>query len=188
MLQEIASKKDKMILPTGHQLKDLIASIEPRCQQIGFIEEVISYQRSLRQIADVRGLASEHHRCLPDSEGIHQLVGALRQLFRVVASTTAKISIQALDLIRFSNYKQFNHHIPIKQLAFHKAKRPAIGDKLLDLRLSPFQSARSVSEVMNTIFFRDTTEHIKLQAPPDGRAVFPLPRVIQHLKRLEKRV
>lgn len=90
-----ASATDKRLLPTTHQIKGLLTSLEPRCHTAGFVDDVIRWQ-SVLKLADVRETEAEiqYSTSLPTSEGLQQLVDGFRQLARVGETSVTKVSIR----------------------------------------------------------------------------------------------
>lgn len=96
-----SSAKDKTLLPTVRQIRDLTASIEPRCCRASLAEDVVGWQGLLNRITPEPPLnifplsRTIRH---PGHESIQSLADALRQLRRVgnadVTSVTVKTEAQ----------------------------------------------------------------------------------------------
>ena len=95
MLKNSAS--DRTLLPTSRQLKDLLASLEHRCQQARFMDSVIGWHKVLIDSGKLpskpRYIVHEVH--APSKEGMDALINAFRQLSRIGESTVTKITIKA---------------------------------------------------------------------------------------------
>jgi hypothetical protein len=92
-----SSVADKTLLPTVKQLKDLLASLENRCQLSGFVDSVIGWQMLLSQIESVKDddyknwtRGSQH----PPLKGVEDLVDVFRQLFRLGESSVVKATVK----------------------------------------------------------------------------------------------
>jgi hypothetical protein len=91
------SARDKRLLPTSRQIKDLLASLESRCHFSGFMDSVLSWQSKLRdwefgqrEIPEIMERSSWY----PTSDGLEKLVDAFRQLRRIGDTSVTRVSIR----------------------------------------------------------------------------------------------
>ena len=92
------SAVDAQLLPTTRQLKGLLASLLPRCNQSGFMNDVLATQKSICEWKIKQGESPETVECsswFPDPKGMEMLVDAFRQLCRIGATSVTQISIRA---------------------------------------------------------------------------------------------
>ena len=107
MLESSASDQD--ILPTVLQLKELLASVEPRCQRSGFAEEIVGWQMMLR---NALGISEDNYArpntCFPSPGAIAEVVDTFRRLHRIgdstVESATFGVRRTAPWLIAFTKW------------------------------------------------------------------------------------
>ncbi|KAL8872044.1 MAG: hypothetical protein Q9174_002258 [Haloplaca sp. 1 TL-2023] len=88
---------DTRLLPTTRQLKDMLARLQPRCIQSGFMNDVLAAQKSIREWEIKQGETPErveYSSWLPDPKGMEMLVDAFRQLCRIGATSVTQISIR----------------------------------------------------------------------------------------------
>ena len=83
----VASAKDKSLVPTAFQLKDLLDVLEPRLNQAGFLTDVLGWKEwwvKTMEISDQErvNLISSGE-TFPNAEGLHKIVTALRDACRV---------------------------------------------------------------------------------------------------------
>jgi hypothetical protein len=99
-----SSASDLTMLPTVRQLKDLLASLQPRSYRAGFSESVVGWQMILQNEAVPCILADEGHlgdpsrflfKSAPSPEMVIQLVDVLRQVARIGESTITGATIKA---------------------------------------------------------------------------------------------
>jgi len=92
-----SSAADTTLLPTARQLKDLLASLEARCQLCGFADTVVGWYIMLRQLPrleDEQRWRLKISESVPSPEGLEKLVEAFRQLNRLGQSTITRATIK----------------------------------------------------------------------------------------------
>ncbi|KAH6963314.1 hypothetical protein DER45DRAFT_104508 [Fusarium avenaceum] len=98
-----SSASDLTMLPTARQLKDLLASLQPRSYRAGFSESVVGWQIMLQKEAMPRILTDEGHsggpssflfKSAPSPEMVVKLVDVLRMVARIGESTTTGATIK----------------------------------------------------------------------------------------------
>ncbi|KAF4991856.1 hypothetical protein FGRMN_7574 [Fusarium graminum] len=90
----VATASDKTLVPTVRQVKDLLTSIEPRCHHSGFTDEVIGWHLLLSRHPGVEDYWIQDDPCIPDSEGLANMIDALRQLNRIGTVDVEKLSLR----------------------------------------------------------------------------------------------
>lgn len=91
------SASDRRLLPKNSQVKQLLASIEPRCHRADFLNFALDWQRRLQDIGLLLGDSPsplQNTSWYPTVDGLEQLVSAFRSLQRVGKPTVTKVSIQ----------------------------------------------------------------------------------------------
>ena len=90
-----SSAEDKTLLPSARQLKDLLESLEHRCQLSSFADNVLGWSiflgRAFREVEGYPGWFIDH----PSDKAIGSIVEAFRQLSRVGQSTVKTATITA---------------------------------------------------------------------------------------------
>ena len=92
-----SSAVDKTLLPTTIQLRDLLASLEPRMHRSGFADDVVGWYLMLSDVSDMRTerrpLASDGGYS-PSMEAVQNLVDCFRELHRIGGATAIKATIR----------------------------------------------------------------------------------------------
>lgn len=95
----VNSAADKTLIPTARQLKDLLASLEPRCVRSGFAESVLGYHTFLTKSQALSGTQAQNlwRGCTlyPEPAGIAMLIDAFRQLSSVGGARQISIKTTA---------------------------------------------------------------------------------------------
>ncbi|KAF5672510.1 hypothetical protein FHETE_3644 [Fusarium heterosporum] len=93
----VGTASDKTLVPTVRQVKDLLNSIEPRCHHSGFTDEVIGWHLLLARHPALQGYLIENEPCIPNGQGLANMVDALRQLSRIGAADVTKLSVRTWE-------------------------------------------------------------------------------------------
>lgn len=95
-----STAKDKTLLPTARQVRDLLTSIEPRCHRSGFAEDVAGWQLLLGQHPELAFMRSDLENIpiySPGGAGLKNLVDALRQLNRLGSADITKVTVRTVQ-------------------------------------------------------------------------------------------
>jgi hypothetical protein len=103
-----SSAADKTLLPTARQLKDILASLSPRCQLSRFPDNVLGWEvffgkalsartgyRSWSATYQDRYEEQQQYVKHPSEKGVKDLVEAFRQLARLGESTVTKVTVES---------------------------------------------------------------------------------------------
>ena len=87
-----SSAADKTLLPTTIQLRDLLASLEPRMHRSGFVDDVVGWYLMLSDISGMRtGREGDYS---PSMKTVQNLVDCFRELHRIGSATAIKATIR----------------------------------------------------------------------------------------------
>lgn len=92
-----STAKDKTLLPTARQVRELLESIEPRCSRASMMDDVLGWDKLFRDnsVSESEKRTWENWEgSHPDGTGIAGLVDALRQLRRIGNEDTDRITIR----------------------------------------------------------------------------------------------
>ncbi|KAI5460529.1 hypothetical protein BGZ63DRAFT_454790 [Mariannaea sp. PMI_226] len=94
----VCTAKDKTLVPTVRQVKDLLVSIEPRCHRAGFADDAFGWELLLARHPMLRcGQGDTYPNGILQAPGDHaleNLVDALRQLNRIGAADIVRVTVR----------------------------------------------------------------------------------------------
>ena len=94
-----SSAADKTMLPPTSHLKELLKSLEHRCQLSGFMDSVIGWQAFLAHSETENHIMCSQGPYCPSPKGVEDLVDAFRQLSRLGQSTVIKATIRTSECV-----------------------------------------------------------------------------------------
>ena len=93
-----STTSDRTLLPTARQLKELLASLEPRCNTCGFTDSVVGWRIFLSSNAHMDETQRDFWKTStqrPHDQGIEKLVDGIRQLARIGDANATQVRIKS---------------------------------------------------------------------------------------------